>query len=497
MAFEYRVTIFYPNGDQYISIDKIIINNTNNFEIIYYYRNETIFLPPNSYKVVSLKPKKFNISIYVDVNRKNEYYCNLKYIIHNYYKFPINVSIGSKSITIPGESRGEISFILYNPSYLVRVNNTFISFKVYELAKIREYVPININILKKFSNGKWFVVYNITNPNPHPINISAEFWASVGHNKIYLGQYNGTINKYLNKSFSLVSDKIPIFFIKCKAWVEYYKNITVLPAYKENSRYIIGRAIILGGSYYIPYSGNIIIKEKPKKENKKEGSKKEGKKNNLVNKENKKESSKKEKPKKESKKEEIILKYPLIIAINKNNIKGVLLGTLLPMGIGIIIFVLFFKRPIYSSIHIKNAEFVGQYKFNYSELEIIEYISEYFDITINSAKAIYLAIKYNGIVITNEKNTYELAKSFGIESILVDSMKIKKILMEILKKKRNRIILGSIMLVLGYVLLQMSILMLANVIIVNYPSYILTILSFLLMVLGLYYILYIPINIEE
>ena len=472
--YEYRGVVFYPNGSQTVDISKLYVDydNANSFSIYVFYRNNTYYLPYPKNITVDLPPQKFNISITISANRIGESDWKVYYKITNNYpynilfniSFPEGFSIKNTSILVPANSYKIITLSKTLNADTLYFGESNVSFEVPATVKIRYSLPIPFSIIKSnriLYNGsiEWTATYIIKNDKTVPLNVNVSYWAVINNKKINFGNYSYTLNpnENITQSFKLISDDVPIFYLKFYAWRDIYENIKIKPALKVDNSYIVGIGKVEGLSFNIPY----IEKNEEKKENEKEEKKEkreEGKeksskitkqiqrqkaeeKEKTTQSENKKESSKNEMYEQQEER-----KYPVIIKKkDEEKIKKVAAATVATITTTSLTLMLippiFRRRPdiadkgvftieeleiLNSTVYIPEGCELGKIlpggitiiTLTDAEKELARDLHEIYDIPLNSAKAIILGVRYEGRVFLSNKKAHKVAIEIGLEAYL-------------------------------------------------------------------------------
>jgi hypothetical protein len=497
--YEYRDVIFYPNGSQTVGISKLYINYTDTeaFNIYIFYRNITANLPYPKTVVVDLPQQKFNISIVISAKRVKIDEWEVYYkIINNYpydilfnVTFPDGFSAKNLSILIPANSERTITLSKTLYSNTLHFGESNITFEVPAVVKIIYSTSIPFSIIKSnriLDNGsvEWEAIYIIKNNKPFPLNVTAFYWGELDNKKVVFGNYSYTLNPNQNvtERFFIISDKIPIFYIKIYTWREIYKNITIKPALKVDNSYIIGKAVVKDAKFSMEYVRKHahIIQPNINQEIKEEESKKEEKKEESKQKSNTARTSgggnhrgretiyKFSNTKNEtqtSQNDMRMIMFPLIIKKAKeskikynesNNITinetkdkkpldkreiiitvTVTTAPMLSLTIAIpllfkrrpkmagrrLLFDKFLHKPIYAPEGCKLGKLLPNevtiVKLTEDEKELARDLHEIYDIPLNSAKAIVLGVKYGGKVFLSDKKAYDLAVKIGLDAELI------------------------------------------------------------------------------
>ncbi|WP_232217815.1 hypothetical protein [Methanocaldococcus sp. FS406-22] len=473
--YEYRGVVFYPNGSQTVDISKLYVdyNNTNSFSIYIFYKNATIYLPYPKNITVDLPPQEFKIAITISASRISKSDWEVYYKINNNYpynilfnvSFPNGFSIKNTSILVPANSYKIITLSKTLNSDTLYFGESNVSFDVPATVKIRYSLPIPFSIIKSnriLDNGsiEWTATYIIKNDKTVPLNVNVSYWAVINNKKINFGNYSYTLspNENITQSFKLISDDVPIFYLRFYAWRDIYENIKIKPALKVGNSYIIGIGKVDGLSFNIPY----VEKNEEEKENKK-GEKKEKwnektgkeKSSKITEQIQKQEEEREETPQSKNKKESFKnegyeqqeeRKYPVIIKEkDEEKIKKVVAATVATITTTSLTLMLvppiFRRRPdiadkgvftieelkmLNSTVYIPEGCKLGKIlpggitiiKLTDAEKELARDLHEIYDIPLNSAKAIVLGVRYGGRVFLSNKKAWRLAIKIGLEAYL-------------------------------------------------------------------------------
>lgn len=453
--YEYRGVVFYPNGSQNVDISKLYINyeNPESFNIYIYYRDISIYIPYPKNITINLPPKKFKISIFISANKINDKWVVYYKIINNYsynilfnVTFPDGFNIKSISVLVPSHSYKIITLSKIDNSPTLHFGEHNISFNVPGKVKIRYSIPIPFSIIKSnkiLINGsiEWTATYIIKNTKSVPLNINVSYWAKVNNRKINFGNYSYILypNENITKTFSIISNYVPIFYIKFYDWRDIYENITIKPAFKVGNSYIIGLAKVEGINFTTSKKMYIstITKSKNTQKNisiaNKEEIKNTSSKSNLEQKTSNITTSKNKKIKREN--------VPLLISINEKKIKYAIIGvttTIVTSLLTLLISLLFRKtvdivdngiftiedlEELYSTVYVPEGCKLGKIlpggitivELNDIEKDLAKNLHETYNIPLNSAKAIVLGIKYGGRVFLSDEKAQEIALKIGLE----------------------------------------------------------------------------------
>ena len=472
--YEYRGVVFYPNGSQTIDVSKLYVDysNPNTFGIYIFYRNSSYYIPYPKNTTIDLPPKNFNISITISADRISQNEWRVYYKIVNNYSynllfnitFPNGFNIKNTSILVPANSYKTITLSKKLNSNTLYFGDSNVSFEIPAIVKIRYSLSIPFSIMKsnKILNNnsiEWTATYIIKNNKNISLNVNVSYWAIVNDNRINFGNYSYILNpnENITQSFNLISDDVPIFYLKLYVWNDSYQTIKVKPALKVNNSYIIGLGKVKGRSFNISLN-------KPSTHHKKETAKKETQYKKTENEvpTNVKEThthhkhervkttqtqgreEKSSKNKNENKKEK---KYPLIIRpIFEEKIKTSLVATAITttstsIMVMLIPPLLLRRRPDISDkgvFTIEELEVLNSWvyvpegcelgkilpggitivKLSDSEKALARELHEIYDIPLNSAKAIVLGVKYGGRVFLSDERAYRLAIRIGLEAYI-------------------------------------------------------------------------------
>ncbi|CAB3289907.1 conserved protein of unknown function [Methanocaldococcus lauensis] len=467
--YEYREVVFYPNGSQNVDISKLYINyeNPESFNIYIYYGNISIYIPYPKNITINLPPKKFNLSITISANKISEREWEVYYkIINNYsydilfnVSFPDGFNIKNISVLVPAHSYKIITLSKIDSSPTLYFGEHNISFEVPGKVKIRYSLPIPFSIIKSnriLSNGsiEWIAIYTIKNDKSVSLNVNVSYWAKVNNRKINFGNYTYILNpnENISESFNIISDEVPIFYLKLYAWRDIDENITIKPVLKVGNSYIIGLAKVEGINFTTSFSKKMNINKIPtKKKNTRE-------KIRVINKEkiksrslkyNLKQKTSNTKTTSENKKMEI-MKFPLVIVIDKKKVKDAIIVTTTTASTLMIIFIppLFRRTPdiadngiftiedlekLHTTVYVPEGCELGNFlpggivivELNEVEKDLARDLHEIYNIPLNSAKAIVLGIKYGGRVFLSDVKSQEIALKIGLEVYPFFNKKVK------------------------------------------------------------------------
>ncbi len=270
--YEYREVVFYPNGSEDVGRDWIVVNFTNPYPFQLYnvelkYRGARVYIPSIYPKeTVKIDPyatlpiEEFPLKVYAEVAGEN-----VTYTIQNEYTkdLLINVHIptfrgfvkcygcSEKGINFTSEvpAGGSSSFTLRLNSSNFKIPDGRIEFKMEKSVPVFYGVDVKISVEKEQKGNTWYATFHISNPLSRDTNVSFETWYTINSQRYDL--FNGTIHLRSgeNRSFSappVVSSTTPVFYIKASAEIKDLCNVTVMPATKNEGRYIIGYAILKG-----------------------------------------------------------------------------------------------------------------------------------------------------------------------------------------------------------------------------------------------------------
>ncbi|MBW9222380.1 hypothetical protein KKP97_04950 [Methanothermococcus sp. SCGC AD-155-C09] len=326
---------------------------------------------------------------------------------------------------------------------------------------------------------EWTANYSIYNNKNIFIMANISLWADVGNITIDLGNIPN-VNLTPNSTYSTVhkihSDEVPVFYIKLYAWNKTQKNIVILPALRVNSSYIIDISKVKGRNFSYkppvsdesdgdeeeePIEESISEEEEPISEEEEPVEEPTSSEEPTEEPTSEEEPTSSEEPTEEptSEEEEPVEEptsdeepteeptsgeeegesyYILGIEIKKlSNPKDIAIFSLSIFTLNLIIIPLFplYLPPnildnIYSLLNtygsIRRVYFPdgirleGPLPLNifvvHPNDHLVSLISRSFNIPLNSAKALAMAIEHGGILKTTDKKTYEIALKIGINA---------------------------------------------------------------------------------
>ncbi|MEO2116851.1 MAG: hypothetical protein ABGW92_00385 [Methanocaldococcus sp.] len=474
--YEYRGVVFYPNGSQTIEVSKLYVDypNPNTFGIYVFYRNTSHYLPYPKNITLTLPPQKFNISIFISSDRISQNEWMVYYKIVNNYPYDINFNITlpngfnikNTSILVPANSYKTIILSKKLNSNTLYFGDSNVSFEIPAIVKIRYSLSIPFSIMKSnkiLDNNsiEWTATYVIKNNKNISLNVNVSYWAIVNDNRINFGNYSYILNpnENITQSFNLISDDVPIFYLKFYAWRDIYKTIKVKPALKVNNSYIIGMGKVKGKSFSISFiKSPVHHKKKPTKKKTQYKNTENEVSPNIAETHNPKkvkttqthgttQSKKKEEVSSENKNEE--RRYPLIIRqIFKEKVKNPVVAVSAAITTTSTSLILMLLPPLFLRRHpdisdkgvftIEELEMLNSWvyvpegcklgkilpsgitivKLSDSEKALARELHEVYDIPLNSAKAIILGVKYGGRVFLSDERAYRLAIRIGLEAYI-------------------------------------------------------------------------------
>ena len=222
-------------------------------------KNETVDLPVEnlniSINISAIKVSESEWNIYYTV--KNDYNYNIPVNI----SFPSEYNLNNVSIVVPNKSSKTIVLSKNSTSDTIYFEDSNISFTIPSKIKVIHSlsIPFSIEKSNKVLNNEtveWDANYSIYNNKNVPLKLNITIWAVVGNKNISLGNFSNILlnpNSTFDTSYSIYSDEVPIFYMKFYNWNEAYRNITIKPALKENKSYIIGMARVKGLSFTYHY----------------------------------------------------------------------------------------------------------------------------------------------------------------------------------------------------------------------------------------------------
>ncbi|XRO76413.1 hypothetical protein ACO3VM_06400 [Methanocaldococcus sp. 10A] len=470
--YEYRGVVFYPNGSQNVEISKLYVDyeNPKSFSIYIYYRNISTYIPYPKNITIDLPPKKFNLSITISANKINDDEWEVYYkIINNYpydilfnVSFPDGFNIKNISVLVPAHFYKIITLSKIDSSSTLYFGEHNISFEVPEKVKIRYSLSIPFSIIKSnriLSNGsvEWTAIYTIKNDKTVPLNVNVSYWAKVNNKKINFGNYTYILNpnENITESFNIISDDVPIFYLKFYAWRDIYKNITIKPALRVGNSYIIGLAKVDGINFSTSFSekmkknkkieinkyNNIITTERKNTQEKiGVNNKKEIKNNYPQNNTEQKTSNTKTTSKNENDKKNKKRKYSIVI--DEKKVKDIVIATtttttttltimlippLLRRTADIAdkgIFTIKELEELHSIVYVPEGCELGNLlpggivivELNEVEKDLARDLHEIYDIPLNSAKAIILGVRHGGRIFLSDAKAYKIALKIGLEA---------------------------------------------------------------------------------
>ncbi len=271
--YEYREVVFYPNKSESVGRDWIVVNFTNPYPFQLYdvglrYRGTEVYIPSippdETVKVdpyTTLPPEGFSLKVYAEMRGRN-----ITYTVQNEYSqsLLVNVSIPPFKgfVKCYGcSAKNGISFTSEIPpggssSFTIRVDtSTFeipdgkIEFKVERYVPVSYGVDVKISVEKEQRGNTWYATFHISNPLNRDTNVSFETWYTIDSQRYNL--FNGTAHLKAGENASfpappVVSSIAPVFYIKASAKIDDLCRVTVMPATKEEGRYIVGYAVLKG-----------------------------------------------------------------------------------------------------------------------------------------------------------------------------------------------------------------------------------------------------------
>ena len=473
--YKYDDVVFYPNGTQRINISKLYVDSNNLkdsligevLEVRIIYKNQSFLITQFDKNITfDLPLENINLSIKISATKIDANTWEVIYTVINNYdsNIPINISfppgynLGNISTSVPGNSSISVHLYKNSPSNTLYFGDSYISYRIPSKVEIvyTPSIPFSIEKSNRIENNsiQWIGNYSIYNNIDVPLRANIYLWVEVGNENITLGNiFNISLppNSTYSEIHSIYSEEVPVFYIEMYVWNRTEKEITILPALRTNNTYIIGLAKVKGQVFHYhpstvpedrrkkpveeeeeptesieeePTEGK-EEEEKPPEETKEEEEPTEG-----VEEEEKPKEGEEREEEKEKEKEKIYL-------INKvNNPKDV---AVLSLSIFILNIVVIPLLPIYLPPNIvdDSRTLIHTYRSirriylpDGIKLEdplplnifvvhpndyLVSIISRSFDIPINSAKALTIAIEHGGVLKTTDKKTYKIALKLGID----------------------------------------------------------------------------------
>ena len=414
--YEYVDVVFYSNGSQdvnecklYIDVDDLKEEFGNELLQVYIiYKNQKFSIPQlNKDVTFDLPVEGIDLSINISATKENTTTWKVIYTVINKYniKVPVNISfpegysLKNASIVVP--SKSYISVILYknytlNTLYFEDSNISYqipSEIEVYYIPSIPISIEKSYRVLDIHNNSyEWIAKYSLYNNIDISLNANISLWAYVDGKYIDLGNISNIYlppNSTYEVTRSIPSDSAPIFYIKGYIWNKTERGILILPALKVKDNYIIGTAKVKGQVFYYPPTLtpiNEIFGIKIKKVS--------------------------------SEREVAILSLSAFVL---NLIIIPLLPLCLPPHIVDNSYSLLNTCRSIGRIYIPDGVELGDLIPSNASIirpnnhHLISLISKSFDIPINSAKALAIAIQHGGILKTIDRKTYEIALKLGID----------------------------------------------------------------------------------
>ena len=455
--YKYDDIVFYPNGTQYINISKLYVDSNNLkealrgevLEVRIIYKNQSFLIIQFDRNITfDLPVENINLSINISATKIDRETWKVKYTVVNNYdrEIPINISfppgynLKNISTTVPGNSPIHIYLYKTSSSNTLYFGDSYISYRIPSKIEIiyTASVPISIEKSNRILNNsiKWIANYSIRNNINISLKANISLWVDINNKSISLGNISN-ITIPPNSTYvvirSIYSDEAPIFYSSVYIWNRTEGKIVMIPLLRTNNTYIVGMAKVKGQTFH--YSPAIVPDERRKKpvEEKEEKSPEE-------TKEEKKppEGGEEEKPKegeeREGEKEKEKKRFYLIK--KTNNPKDIAVLSLSVFILNILVLPLL---PVYlppnivgnSRALIHTYRSIGRiYIPDGIKLEgplplnifvvhpndyLVSIISRSFDIPVNSAKALAIAIEHGGVLKTTDKKTYKIALKLGID----------------------------------------------------------------------------------
>jgi len=438
-------------------------------------KNETVDLPVEnlnmSVSISAMKVSESKWNIYYTVKNDYNYDIPVNISFPNEYNLNNNVSI-----VIPSKSSKTITLSKNSASNVIYFKDSNISFIIPSKIKIIYSLSIPFSIEKSnkvLNNGtvEWDANYSIYNDKNVSLKLNGTVWAVVEDKNISLGNFSNILlspNSTYSMSYIIYTDKIPTFYMDFYNWNETYKDIVIKPALRKNNSYIIGIAMVKGcvltynyehnddNEEIIDNNTNPINESERKDESKTEKTEKEKKSESDDNEEsggegdngnsgNENIASEITNIIKEKSKEYILKSYS-----NESEVAGVKIKKLenskdvatvsVPLSLFSMLFapLLFLNASPYvldgGNIDPRLCGMLGGRVYvpygvklgNTIPLNItlvspnnhlVSEIHESFDIPLNSAKALAIALEYGGRLITHDMDTHEIALKIGVNSI--------------------------------------------------------------------------------
>jgi hypothetical protein len=442
--------------------------------------NKTLDLPINKFNISvnisAIKVSESKWNVYYTV--KNDYNHDIPVNI----SFPKGYDLNNVYIVVPGKSSKTIVLHKESSSDTLYFKESNISFIIPSKIKLRYSLSIPFSIEKSndvLNNGTevWHANYSIYNNKNISLKLNGTIWAVEGNKTVILGNFSNIFlnpNSTFKLSRSIYYDNVPTFYIKFYNWNDSYIDITIKPALKENNSYIMGIARVKGCNltyhYVSPTSHTENNNPHPtnhetnNNENNNPSSENSGSTSNSNNHlENEGHAPTEEyhvgdeeggspvsniaNSITEKAKEYLLKPYS-----KENDVWGVKIRKLenakdaeaisIPISLLSMLFIPFLYlnihpdvldggeltpylcrllgRNVYIPYGVKlgkiiplNITLISPNKYLVSE------IFESFDIPLNSAKSLAVAIEYGGKIITSDKKTYEIAKKIGINAIYI------------------------------------------------------------------------------
>jgi len=474
--YKFDDILFYPNGSQYINLSRLYVGNlekllnSNSSELLevrIIYKNQSfLILQFNKNITLDLPVENINISVKISATKIDRDTWKVIYtVINNYDKeVPINISFP------PGYNLKNISTLVLGNSYIsvhlykrsasntLYFGDSYISYRIPSKVELiySPSIPFSIEKSNRIVNNsiQWIGNYSIYNNVNVSLKANIYLWVEVENKSVSLGNISN-VSLPPNSTYiilrSIYSEDVPIFYLDMYVWNRTEREITVVPALKINNTYIIGTARVKGKVFY--YSPVTLPDDRRKKPVKYEEEKK------IPPEEYREEGSKEEKGKKppeykekespkEGKEEKEKPKETIERGKKKEDEKTYLIKeiysprevVLLSLSVFILNIVVVPLLPIYLSPNIVDDSRILVYTYRSSirkvyipygiKLEdplplnitvvhpndsLVSLISRSFNLPVNSAKALAIAIEHGGVLKTTNKKTYEIALKLGID----------------------------------------------------------------------------------